>query len=91
MTISGETVQTFSGTTHVKWLPDAYHGPDGSRGIWFADDDRYQGVWGEGDTPDAALDDWCDVLRGWWSLHEDTSDLPCIATYSGSSAHEETT
>lgn len=53
--------------TRVKWIEDAYRTRWLRRriGIWFATHAAYPGAHGEGDTPERALDDLADCMRGW--------------------------
>lgn len=77
---------TRSDTTRVKWINEAYLTPAGPRGIFFAEDDRFQGCWGEGDTEEAALNDLCAVIQSWWELksRDGDDDLPAAdITYTG--------
>lgn len=85
---------TTTETTRCVWIDPMYHHRDGSTSAgWFAEDTRFPGAWGEGATRDAALDDFCEVLRDWWQIkaalgHDDLP--PCqvsltaaVAPYNG--------
>lgn len=59
-------------------------------GVWFASARACPGCWGEGQTKDEALDDFCTVLREWYEVkgEEGDTDMPTLQVTTTNTTRE---